>query len=1204
MQFTATNTRCARVLGLAIWAAAAAFPAYGQLVVSNLEDSGPGSLRAAVSQALDGQTITFDAAVLGQTLELTGGAIRVLTDVTIVGDPGARFTIDAQGDSRIFELADGVEFGLSGVDLVNGFDTKGGAVYGEEADVRMADVKMEGNQANGSVDGDGGGAVYLGSGGMEADRVEFVGNKATGDMGRGGAVFVKGDAKVDIADSDFTDNEAKASGGAVEDQTDASKESQYQDTDFAGNKADAGVGAGGAICLAGGGKATVDGGTFDGNEAGSGGAIVTVDTDLDLKDAELKNNTAKADAGGGAVYNDGGTVQAFGTTAMTDNDADAANGKGGALVNDGGGKFQLYATKLERNSAQDAGGAVYDKSDGTEESGYYGVEFAGNTVERADGKGGAVALEADVRAVMSDGRMSANRSMGSGGAVYSRAAKLRVLGTEIDGNLAMGNTLGQGGGGIYNEGDLEVKNGAEVKQNRAAGTNGCGGGVLNGPGGRVEVAFSKLDGNYAEMAGGALEEAGGGRETSVLYATDVTANETGDNVGRGGGIHLATGGKLDVYLGRIGDNRARYDGGGLYNEAGKLRLDGVEICDNEAAGDDVANGGGGVYNRGGDVLMVNRTRLLRNAASGLDGCGGGLINDASGKVDAYYIEIDGNVAAYAGGGVEEKSGLDGRMNLYGADIRNNRAEGSRRPARNTSASGFGGGIHVATGSKATAKESDISGNEAGAKGGGVYNEKGEVELDKTQVNGNDAKGDAETDGGGGIYNDAGVVEVKNDSEVMDNDASGVKGSGGGVFNGVGGTITLADVTVEGNVAKGAGGGIEECGGVDGQLTLERVKLQYNAALDADRGDGGGLHVEGAGKVDIVDSDLTGNTAARRGGGVFNDDAAVLTLVRSNVMDNTASGAEGTDGGGGVFNNRGDVELRNSAIARNRVDGAAGIGGGVYNYKGTMRMRQSTVGENASAYDFGGIANDGDADIISSTIARNSSARRGGGVGMSLESIELRIKGSIIAQNLSAGPGNGQDFDLGGGLLTSGGYNIVGDDDGLVFIGNVDDQIGSGGVIVDPILDTLAYRPGRRTPTYKLLCGSPARDMGDPADFEADQDGTAIFNGRRDIGAYEADDLCATPLDGPRVDRTAEAAYRVYPNPSNGEPVRVELTAGNPADRRTVELVDASGRVVRSAVFVGESTFLPVGDREGGAYQLRIQGETQPVPDLLPLQIER
>src|SRR5690242_7446582 len=55
------------------------------LTVTSPLDSGPGSLRQAIIDARDGDTIAFDDALSGQAIVLTGGELVVDEDLTIVG---------------------------------------------------------------------------------------------------------------------------------------------------------------------------------------------------------------------------------------------------------------------------------------------------------------------------------------------------------------------------------------------------------------------------------------------------------------------------------------------------------------------------------------------------------------------------------------------------------------------------------------------------------------------------------------------------------------------------------------------------------------------------------------------------------------------------------------------------------------------------------------------------------------------------------------------------------------------------------------------------------------------------------------------------------------------------------------------------------------------------------------------------------------
>src|SRR5437762_4969948 len=57
------------------------------ITVTNPNDSGPGSLRQALVDAQDGDTIQFDFALNGHTITLTSGELLINKSITITG-PG------------------------------------------------------------------------------------------------------------------------------------------------------------------------------------------------------------------------------------------------------------------------------------------------------------------------------------------------------------------------------------------------------------------------------------------------------------------------------------------------------------------------------------------------------------------------------------------------------------------------------------------------------------------------------------------------------------------------------------------------------------------------------------------------------------------------------------------------------------------------------------------------------------------------------------------------------------------------------------------------------------------------------------------------------------------------------------------------------------------------------------------------------------
>src|SRR6478752_1458696 len=71
------------------------------IIVTNTNDSGPGSLRQALVDANDGDTI--DATGVSGTILLTSGELQITHNVTINGPGANHLAVDGNGQSRVFE---------------------------------------------------------------------------------------------------------------------------------------------------------------------------------------------------------------------------------------------------------------------------------------------------------------------------------------------------------------------------------------------------------------------------------------------------------------------------------------------------------------------------------------------------------------------------------------------------------------------------------------------------------------------------------------------------------------------------------------------------------------------------------------------------------------------------------------------------------------------------------------------------------------------------------------------------------------------------------------------------------------------------------------------------------------------------------------------------------------------------------------------
>jgi len=284
----------------------------------------------------------------------------------------------------------------------------------------------------------------------------------------------------------------------------------------------------------------------------------------------------------------------------------------------------------------------------------------------------------------------------------------------------------------------------------------------------------------------------------------------------------------------------------------------------------------------------------------------------------------------------------------------------------------------------------------------------------------------------------------------------------------------------------------------GDLTLTDVTLFDGIAIEPTdvtilvRNSGGAIY--NAGQVAIHKCTITDNHAMIKGGGIYNTSTGSLFIDSSTIQHNGANIANVPGEIGGGIYNEGDAEIINSTIAGNKASqSAAGIGN-----NGDMRIFNSTISGNSTT--LAGIVNgpaivnggSGSVEISYTTITGNVGSSSPGGQAVFSVLDSITFENSIVAMN------TGGDCSYPATVSTSG--------------ANLDSDGSCHGfsVTADPKLDPLANNGGA-TQTHALQPISPAIDAALGSCPTTDQRSTTRPQGSAcDLGAYEYSGIVPTP----------------------------------------------------------------------------------------------
>ena len=952
----------------------------------------------------------------GEDMNATGD-LDVMTSVAIAG-AGADGTIIQAGpdvDSgidRVFHVVSAADVAISGTTVRWGMteaDGSGGGIANTSGGlVSLTDSVVAGNTALGDEPGEGGGGIWnAANGSLLLNNTRVLNNRAITGLGNGGGILNGPDATMTINDGEISGNATARAGGAVENNGGVVA---FNNATFNNNTA--GIN-GGALHISADGLVDMLGGSATGNAAlAEGGALwnSAVGT-LNVEGATLDGNTASgddADQGGGAIHNDGGVLSVTNST-LINNVADGAAGSGGGILAVPGSLVYVMGGEISANSSMRAGGAI--EVNGTEEMPVKallsGVTFNNNSTGAAPGNGGVLHITGVADVTVVNASASSNNAAAEGGALWvSGAGTLTVIGGTYDGNVASGDDADMGGGALYNDGGQLTVIGATLSNNMANGASGSGGAILVQPGSMTEVAGTTISGNSSNRAGGGIEVNATDDAVAMLKLknVDFANNSTGAAPGNGGALHITGPGDVTALNGTISGNSAAAEGGGFWNSAvGTLTVNGARFEANTASGADADMGGGAIYNDGGMLTVVN-AQIINNVADGDAGSGGGILAQPGSVVTVTGGDINGNTSNRAGGGIEVNATMTNTVtvDLTGVRLSNN-ATGA--------APGNGGALHITGPGTVNVISGLVSGNTAAAEGGGLWNSAvGTLNVTGVTLTGNTASGPEAENGGGALYNDGGTLNVTN-SVIEQNVADGASGSGGGILNN-GGTLNVSGGTFVGNSSNRAGGAIEDNAGAS--VMLDDVDF-FNNSTGAAPGNGGALHITGAGNVSATGGMVNGNTAAAEGGGFWNSAVGTLNVDGTRFANNVASGDDADQGGGALFNDGGMLTVTNSVLHGNVANGASGSGGGILaNAGSTLNVSDTMINDNTSNRAGGGIevnatmTNTVTADLSSVTLDGNSTgAAPGNGGALHITGpATVSVSNSSVSNNTAAAQGGG------------------------------------------------------------------------------------------------------------------------------------------------------------------------------------------------------
>ncbi len=719
------------------------FDTAATFLVSNLNDSGAGSLRKAVADAnaaAGNDTIGFNVGLTG-TITLTTGEIEITSNILISKAGTDGLAVSGNNASRVFNIAAGSAVTISNLSIINGKAEGSGGGISNAGSLELLNSTISDNTAvyTGTTSGNANGGGISNSGTLTIQTATIRNNTASiANLGTASGGGISNTGTVTITDSSVISNNSigkpDAHGGGISNNGILTLINSTVGNNAASSSSASSNGQGGGIYNAM--QLTVRNSTIGFNRAdaalaeGGGifvaGGTVTIGNTIVSNSSTVNNGTTTIRDVSGVVSSEGNNLisNAMGSTGWAASDKLNQPSFITPLGNYGG-PTQTFAL-LPNSPAIDAGNNA--NAPATDQRG--SARIVGGTIDIGSFENNPAGLVATIPNGTVGSPYNQNLAIQPSTLTFALVSGSLPPGLSLSASGTISGTPTTGGAFTFGVSITDTNGFVNYKQYSifipfaVVNLNDSGVGSLR---------RAIVDANAAPGDDTLTFQSGLNGTLTLLSELSITSNITIVGTGannliiNGNGVtrvfNIAASSNVGISGVTIRNGSVEGSGAGILN-AGTLSLTNVVIHDNAAVYSGTANGtagGGGISNSG--TLSITTSTIRNNTAQVTNlgtASGGGISN--TGTVTLTNSTISSNSSLGKpnanGGGISN----NGTFNIVNSTIGNNTASAS--PATSGSPTGQGGGVWNGAQGVLTVRNTTIgfnTVNAATAAGGGIFN---------------------------------------------------------------------------------------------------------------------------------------------------------------------------------------------------------------------------------------------------------------------------------------------------------------------------------------------------------------------------------------------------------------------------------------------------------------------------------------------------